>query len=127
MTSEEKLLHKITHSIIASQVALTRLEDLKHTRFYKKELKMRLNMAIKELMKAESQDYDSFWNALLKETQAVTKVYEDYIKAISSVPIWDASEMTAVIEAFILDRKSISGIAKKVLKNNGVEVKVKNE
>lgn len=125
MTSEEKLLHKITHSIIASQIALTKLEDLKHTRFYKKELKMRLNMAIKELMKAESEDYDSFWNALLKETQEVTKIYETYINAISSIPIWDASEMTAVIEAFLLDRKSISGIAKKVLKQNGVEINIK--
>lgn len=125
MTSEEKLLHKITHSIIASQIALTKLEDLKHTRFYKKELKMRLNMAIKELMKAESEDYDSFWNALLKETQEVTKIYETYINSICKVPIWDASEMTVVIEAFLLDRKSISGIAKKVLKQNGVEINVK--
>lgn len=120
----EKTLHKLTASIISMQIALNKAEDLKHTPFYKKEVKMKLNPAIKELIKNEP-DFDNFFNNVEDQTTFVYDVYNQYFDAVCKVPIWDASEMTAVIEAFLLDRKSISGIAKKVLKQNGVEVNVK--
>ena len=52
--------HKITHSIIANQLALNHNESLKHTPIYKQALKNKLNNLLSELVKYEK-DYDEFF------------------------------------------------------------------
>lgn len=118
----EDTIHKITHSIIANQIALNKNEALKHTPVFKKDLKHKLNQLLPILIR-EEKSFDNFFNNVEDQTVQVYSIYEKYIEAVASVPIWEASEMTAVIEAFKLDPKSVLGIAKKVLKNNGSEVK----
>ena len=51
-----KTIEKITKSIILSQMACNALEDIKHTKYYRKDLKNRLNLAVKELIKAEEKE-----------------------------------------------------------------------
>lgn len=122
----EETIHKITHSIIANQIALNKNEALKHTPLFKKDLKHKLNQLLPILIR-EEKSFDDFFNSVEEQTVQVYEIYEQYIEAVASVPIWDASEMTAVIQAFKADKKSVLGIAKKVLKNSGQEVKTLKE
>jgi hypothetical protein len=110
-----KTTDKITHAIIINQIALNHNEAIKHTPYYKKQLKQKLNLLMPELIKAES-DYDEFFDKIDDSTTHVYNVYEKYTKAISSVPIWDAENITLIIEAYKKDPKSIEGIVKKILK-----------
>jgi len=104
---------KITHSIITNQIALNHNEAIKHTPFYKKELKQKINLLLPILIKAEK-EYDDFFNNIEDSTSEVYKVYDDYIKAVASVPIYDAKNITMIIEAYKKDPKSIDGIVKKI-------------
>jgi vacuolar-type H+-ATPase subunit D/Vma8 len=105
---------KITHSIVINQIALNNNEAIKHTNFYKKSLKQKLNLLMPELIKCEN-EYDEFFNKLEDSTSHVYDVYENYTKAVASVPIWDAENITLIIEAYKKDQKSIEGICKKIL------------
>lgn len=106
---------KITHAIIANQIALNNNEAIKHTQYYKKELKQKLNLLMPELIKAEK-DYDEFFNKIEDSTSEVYAVYSDFVKAIASVPIWECKNLTLIIQAYNKDPKSIEGIVKKILK-----------
>jgi len=122
----EETIHKITHSIIANEIALNKNEALRHTPLFKKDLKHKLNQLLPILIR-EEKSFDDFFNHVESETLAVYSVYEQYIEVVASIPIWDASEATAVLEAFKMDPKSLLGIAKKVLKAGGSDIKIVKE
>lgn len=107
--------HIITHSIIANQLALNHNESLKHTSIYKQALKNKLNNLLSELVKYEK-DYDEFFNKVEGSTCEVYNIYDNYIKAIASIPIYDAQNIITIINAYKKDAKSIEGICKKILK-----------
>ena len=107
--------HKITHSIIANQLALNHNESLKHTPIYKQALKNKLNNLLSELVKYEK-DYDEFFNKAEGSTCEVYNIYDNYIKAIASIPIYDAHNIITIINAYKKDSKSIEGICRKILK-----------
>ena len=110
-----KIEHKITHSIIANQLALNHNESLKHTSIYKQALKNKLNNLLSELVKYEK-DYDEFFNKVEDSTCEVYNIYDNYIKAIASIPIYDAQNIITIINAYKKDSKSIEGICRKILK-----------
>lgn len=110
-----EIVHKITHAIIINQIALNRNEAIKHTPHYKKDLKNRLNLLLKELIKAEP-EFDAFFNNLESETNVVYDTYDEFLKAVASVPIWDCQNITHIINAYKQDPKSIEGICRKILK-----------
>lgn len=111
---EESTVHKITHAIISNQIALHHNEELKHTPFYKKDLKHKLNQLLPLLIR-EEKEFDNFWEQVEDQTDEVYKVYSDFITAICSVPIWDAANITAMIEAYKQSPKQIEGIVNKIL------------
>lgn len=113
--SEEKI-HHITHAIIANQIALNKNEAVKHTPYYKQGLKQKLNLLMPELIKAEK-DYDDFFEAKENSTVAVYEAYEKFINAVASVPIWECENITAIIQAYRKDPKSIEGIVNKILRS----------
>lgn len=111
---------KITHAIIINQIALNNNEAIKHTPFYKRSLKGALNKLMPELIKAEP-DFDEFFNKVEGSTSDVYDAYEQYTKDISSVPIWDCQNISAIIHAYKIDPKSIQGIVNKILNNAKTE------
>lgn len=115
MQRELTTIDKITHSIIINQIALNNNESIKHTPFYKKDLKNRLNMLLTELYKHET-EYDKFFEKESESTGHVYDAYENYIKTVSSVPIWECENISLIIEAYKKDPKSIEGICKKILR-----------
>lgn len=112
---EVTTIDKITHSILANQIALNNNEAIKHTAFYKKPLKTPLNNVLIRLYECEH-EYDEFFS---KESESVSHcydVYDNYIKSVASVPIWECRNITDIIEAYKKDPKSIEGIVKKILR-----------
>ena len=108
-------VNKITHAVIVNQIALNHNEAIKHTPYYKKELKQKLNLLMPELIKAEK-DYDEFFDKIEDSTSEVYQVYDEFIQAVASVPIWECKNITLVLQAYLKDPKSIEGITKKILK-----------
>jgi len=109
------ITHKITHAIIANQLALNHNEDLKHTKFFKQSLKQKLNQLLPELIKCEP-EYDAFFNKIEGSTTEVYAEYDLFIQAIASVPIWDSRNVRLIIEAYNKDPKALEGIINKILK-----------
>jgi hypothetical protein len=107
---------KITTSVMSTQIALNQLEAIKHTGYYNKELKQKLNLVLPLLIKAEEKHYDKFFESLSDSTDQVYKVFETFIKRISQIPIYDMENICYIIDAYDKDAKSMNGITKKILK-----------
>ena len=104
----------IPHAKIANQVALHFNEQLKGSQYYKKELKAKLNLALKELYKLEN-DFDALLEDKEDSTVKVHDVYYDFISEVASVPIWKCEHLTDIIKAYKKDSGRILGVAKKIL------------
>lgn len=109
-------LDKITTSVIACQVALNLLEELKHTPHHRGLLKNRINLVVPELIKSESKYFDEFFSAHDKSTDEVYAVYFNFLKEMSKVPIYDCGNIIAMYAAAKKDPKSMKGIVNKILK-----------
>ena len=107
---------KITTSVMSVQIALNQLEAIKHTSYYKQSLKNKLNAVLPELMNAERLHYDNFFEAQNESTAVVYDVFENFIKKMSSIPIYEMENIVYMITAFEKDPKSINGICNKILK-----------
>lgn len=112
-----ELVDKITTSVISCQITLNQLDAIKHTPYYKQSLKSKINGIIPELVKAESQHYDKFFESQSESTDHVYKVFELFIERISKVPIYDMENICYMIDAYDKDSKSMNGITNKIIRN----------
>lgn len=113
-----KNLTKITQSIIANQVALDFNDQIKHTNYYKKNLKNKLNLLLKELIPLEKKEFDLFYE---NSEQACVDCYEcqrEMIKELSSLEFWHFDNIRQLIIAYKKDPKSLQGIVRKINKSN---------
>lgn len=110
-----KTIEKITCSIILSQMACNALEDIKHTQYYKKDLKNKLNLVLKELVKAEEKEFDLIYNAAGESTHQISNNIMCFIEYMMAERFVDAVSLMSIIIAYRKDKKSISGIANKIL------------
>ena len=111
-----ELVDKITTSVMSTQIALVQLEEIKHTGYYNKELKQKLNLVLPLLIKAEQEHYDKFFEKESDSTDHVYQVFENFIKRISKVPIYDMENICYMIDAYDKDAKSMNGITNKILR-----------
>ena len=105
---------KIVHSVISTAITLHYVEQLSKTPFYNKDLKNKGNLFLNTLLKQEKY-FDSFLDAEERSATDVHDVFYDYIDTVKSVSIPEMGELSAIIQAYKKDPKSILGIAKKVL------------
>lgn len=102
---------------MSCQIALNQLEEIKHTPYYKQSLKNKINGVLPELIKAEQEHYDKFFESLSDSTDQVYQVFENFIKRISKIPIYDMENICYMIDAYDKDAKSMNGITNKIIKN----------
>lgn len=107
---------KITTSVMSCQIALNQLEAIKHTNYFKGSLKNKINLVLPELIKAEKDHYDKFFESNSDSTDHVYQVFENFIKRISQVPIYDMENICYMIDAYDKDSKSMNGITNKILR-----------
>jgi hypothetical protein len=106
---------KITHITINCQVLLNRLSDELANKVFKQTLKQKAKTFLDELIKVEK-IYNDFFDAKEESTVAVYDVYDNFMKEMAQVPIYDMESIAYVLQAYRKDPKSIQGITKKILK-----------
>lgn len=116
MTQKEIITHKIITSVLAMQISSNILTDLQSTKVFKSSLKMHINRTIDALKEVEVKHYDNFFKTKENETSQVYEVYENFIKEISQVPIYDAENLITLYKAYKKDPKSMEGITNKILR-----------
>ena len=113
--SPEKQTEMLTGSVILNQLALFYNEQLKYTKFYKKELKNSLNRTVRELIKAEQNEFDKVFNADARYTDMVSENVTNIMLELSKGGFGDMILMGNMMVAYKKDPKAIDGIVNKVL------------
>lgn len=116
MTQKEQTTHKIITSVLAMQISQNILIDLQGQKVFKNALKMQINRTIAMLTDVEREYYDNFFNSKETETSQVYEVYENFIKEISQVQIYDTENLLKMYEAYKIDPQSMQGITNKILR-----------
>ena len=119
---KNKQLENLTGAVILNQLALNYNESLIYTKFYKHRLKASLNLAIKELMRAEKNEFDKVWEVDPDYTDQVSNNVIMIMQEISKGGFTDMIMLGNIICAFQKDRKKLSQVIDEVL--NGEQVKV---
>ena len=105
---------KIVHAIISSQVNLHYLEQVRFSPHFEKDLKNKVNLSLKALLR-HSKLFEILENDVEDSTIDVHDVFYDFIKNVNTVNIEEMGEISGMIKAYKKDKKSIIGIAKKIL------------
>ena len=116
MTQKEITTHKIITGVLAMQISSNILTDLQSAKVFKNSLKMHINNTINALKEVEIEHYDNFFKAKENETSGVYEVYENFIKVISQIAIYDTENILLMYEAYKKDPKSMQGITNKILR-----------
>ena len=117
MTLRERKLDALTGAVILNQLALNFNEELKYTKFYKHNLKKTLNLAIKELVKAEEKEFDLVFDAEEERTSYISDNVMHIVMEITRNGFADMVVLGNMMIAHQKDPKAIEGIVKKVLTN----------
>ena len=122
--SKKKELENLTATVILNQLALNYNESIKYTKFYKHNLKRFLNPAIRELMKAEKEEFDKVYDFDPDYTDQLSTNVMLIIEEICKGGFTDMVMLGNMICAFQKDRKKVSNMINEIL--NEIEI-VKEE
>ncbi len=114
MDAQTKNLTLISQSFIINQIALDWNERIKHTKFYKHDLKKWLKMVQGVLFKAEEKEYDIIFETAEKETCQTYQVMQESIEEIASLGLHHLQNIAEIVKAYKKDPKSINGIVTKI-------------
>lgn len=113
MAQQNKL--KIAQSIVANQVAMNYLHEIRFTPYAKQKLKNLLNQVNNELEKCERIEYDKLDNEI-EENNYVYYSVSEAVKEIAGIDVLQIPDIINVLRAYKKDQKSMIGIANKILK-----------
>ncbi len=113
--TKEKQTETLTGAVIINQLALHYNEQLKHANFYKKELKNSLNRTVRELIKAEQNEFDKVFDADSEYTEKISENVTNIMLELSKGGFADMVLMGNMMVAYKKDPKAIDGIVNKVL------------
>lgn len=116
LTKKDKVLTKITQSIIANEVAYNFNHDIKFTPYYKHQLKKYFRLLETELIKAQKTEFDVMFDKEEGITDEVHEKMAEMIREISSVGLFDFENITNIVRAYKSSPNSINGIVNKILK-----------
>lgn len=117
MQTDNKTIEHVTAAITFLQLALNSMEAVKHTNFFEKSLKMKLNPAIKELIKVEEKYFDQLLDADDENTVALSENITQHFKNIQKNGFIDGVILGNIENAYYKNEKAITGIVNKILNN----------
>ena len=109
---------KILHAAIASQVLQNYIIDMRSQNWFTGVFKNFVNNFLEQFKKLESKFFDVYYNHKEEDTIKLYDVYDNYIKTMAKVPLWEMDNVKDLIDAYMLDPASMTGIAKKVIKHS---------
>lgn len=117
----QSVLHK---SIIANHNAIVHNEALKGTQYYKKSIKEYGNKFNTALINHEDKEFSKLYLSNSHETVNLIQRARKAIDLLGKAVLSNYEDICIVLEALIMDRDSIVGIAKKILKNKNQNKKL---
>ena len=114
--AEQTLQNALLKSIMANQLALNCNEILKHTKFYKGNLKKHGKPYNLALIQAEKKEFDKIDEVDENRVDELFEITENLLHTLSRAVNTDWKELNDVIKAYAKSPESIMGIVKKVLR-----------
>ena len=106
----------LAKSIIANQWATNQNEILKHTEYYKGNIKKYGKPLQLALIQAEKKEFDKVDNVDSKRVDEIFLAMDNIFETLSRAIFVDYEEVNDCIKALAKDRDSMVGIAKKILR-----------
>jgi DNA integrity scanning protein DisA with diadenylate cyclase activity len=108
----------LAKSIISSQFALHNNEILKHTQYYKADIKKYGKPFILALIRAEVKEFDKVDDVDSKRVAEIFESLDKILQTLSRAIFIDWEELDMIVKAYAKDPESMKGIAKKIMKKN---------
>jgi hypothetical protein len=108
----------LAKSIISSQFALHNNEILKHTKYYKADIKKYGKPFILALIRAEIKEFDKVDDVDSKRVAEIFESLDKILQTLSRAIFIDWEELDMIVKAYAKDPESMKGIAKKIMKKN---------
>lgn len=109
---------KVLHTAIAAQVLQNYIVDMKAQNWFTGVFKNFVNNFLEQFRKLESKFFDLYFDHKEEETVNLYKTFDAYIHTVAQVPLWEMHNIKDLIDAYMIDSKSMTGVAKKVHKHN---------
>lgn len=108
---------KLSRAFMANQYAMNANDDLliSAPEYFKRDLKRKYKSFIDEFRKHEN-EFDMLFDQVEDQTVSVYDKMELFFNAGAKIPIYEMENAAAVLEAFLIDPKSIEGVVKKIFK-----------
>ena len=106
----------LAKSIISSQFALHNNEVLKHTEYFKSDVKKYGKPFILALIRAEIKEFNKVDNVDTKRVDEIFASIDNLLNTLSRAVFADWEELDKVIKAYAKDRDSIMGITNKIMR-----------
>lgn len=114
----EKTLLKISESLVASKVALHSLTEIKHTKYYRHNLKVKLKQVITELEKVEAKEVQFVIDEEDDIFHHFCEVKEDLFKAIAKLGVQNYDNILKILIAYSISPERIQGIVNKIIEDD---------
>ncbi len=109
---------KVLHTAIAAQILQNYIVDMRANNWFSGVFKNFVNNFLQQFAKLESKFFDLYFQHKEDSTIELYDTYQQYLQKVAEVPLWEMPHIVDLIDAYMLDQKSMIGIAKKVHKNN---------
>jgi hypothetical protein len=106
----------LAKSIISSQFALHNNEILKHTSYFKADVKKYGKPFILALIRAELKEFDKVDAVDSKRVSEIFESMDQLLQTLSRAIFADWHELDLIIKAYAKSPESMSGLAKKIMK-----------
>lgn len=106
----------LAKSIISSQFALHNNEILKHTPYFKADVKKYGKPFILALIRAELKEFDKVDNVDSKRVTEIFDSLDKVLQTLSRAIFVDWEQLDNIIKAYAKSPESMNGLAKKILK-----------
>jgi hypothetical protein len=106
----------LAKSIIASQFALHNNEILKHTQYFKADVKKYGKPFILALIRAELKEFDKVDNVDSKRVSEIFESLDKVLQTLSKAIFADWQQLDGIIKAYAKNPEKMSELAKKILK-----------
>lgn len=107
---------KVLHTAIAAQVLQSYIVDMKAENWFTGVFKNFVNNFLEQFKKLESKFFDLYFDHKEEDTVKLYDMFDKYIHTVAQVPLWEMENIKDLIDAYFIDQKSMTGVAKKVHK-----------
>jgi hypothetical protein len=109
---------KVLHTTIAAQVLQNYIIDMKANNWFTGVFKNFVTKFLDQFKKLESRFFDLYFEYKEEDTIVLYDTFDRYVETVAKVPLWEMHNVRDLIDAYLIDPASMTGIAKKVHKIN---------